>query len=255
MKNKLSITIATGLFTFFFPITVFAQTMAVNPGARGVNKEANLSRVSTACVNAINARITSLNNATGRIGELKKLTDTQKQQFTGQISSDISALQTLQTQCTNDFNAGNIQALRTDYRNVFTELRIYAEFLPQIHLLIAADTMSTTAQKLSDLATKLQSRIQAAGNPSNLTSLLSDMQAKIADANTQYSTVESQIASLTAQIYDNNPSGTTAILKGAREEIRTGATDLKAAFSDARQIVQELKAMHTTVTANPSPTH
>lgn len=229
------------------PIVASAQT--VTPAKGAARKEANVSRLNTACTNAINQRVASLNNVNTRINGLVKLTSIQKQQYSGEITTDISGLQEIQTKCTNDFNVGNAQSLKADYQSIFTQYRVYAEFLPQMHLLAASDTMSVTATKLSDLATKLQSRIQSAGNPSDLTSLLSDMQSKVSDANNQYSTVESHITSLTPQNYDSNSSGTKSTLQGARTDIKTGSSDLKTALSDAKQILQALKS-----TSAPTPT-
>lgn len=223
------------------PLVSFAQS--VSPAMP--NRTANLTRLNTNCANVISERVTSLTNANSRLMGLVKLAQNYKTQFSSEVSTDLTGLQTLQTQCTTDFNAGNVANLRTDYRNVFSQFRVYAVFLPQLWDLIASDTMGVTATKLSDLATKLQTRIQAAGNPSNLTTLLADMQAKIADANTQYANVETQVAPLTPSSYNTDPAGTTTILKNARGEIKTGATDLQAAWLDAKQIVQILKTMHT----------
>ncbi len=250
MKSKIAFAIIGTAMTLIIPVSASAQS--VTPRAGAATKTANVLRLSTACANAITTRLTSLTNANTRLGGLKKLSDTQKQQFSSETTSDISALQALQTQCANDFNAGNIQALRTDYKNIFSQYRIYAEFLPQLRQLIAADTMTVTMQKLSDLATKLQSRIQSAGNASNLTSLLSDMQAKIADANTQYTTIQSKIASLTPQSYNADPTGTIATLKTTHTALQTGISDIKTAFADAKQIVQILETMRKST--SPSPT-
>lgn len=229
------------------PFTASAQS--VTPARGAGRRAANLSRISTLCTNAINQRVTSLNTANTRISGLIKLSSSQKQQYSGEVSSDISGLQGVQTQCTNDYNAGNIQSLRADYKSVFTQYRVYAEFLPQLHLLIASDTMGVTDTKLSDLATKLQSRIQSDGNPSNLTSLLSDMQTQVTNANNEYTTVQTQVTSLTPQSYDSNPTSTDSTLQGARGDIKTGASDLKTAFSDAKQIIQALESNNA-----PTPT-
>lgn len=226
------------------PSLVFAQTASP---ALNAKQTARLSSLHIAADTAITARLTSLNSASARINGLAKLSSDQKAQFNGQITTDINALTALKSKADADTD---LTTLRADYRSIFTTYRIYAEFLPQLHLLIASDTMGVSADKLTQFATKLQSRVQAAGNPSNLTSLLSDMQAKNADADTQYKNVQSQVSQLTPQGYDANPSGTTSILKGARSEIQTGANDLKASWADAKQIMQALKAMHTS--ASPS---
>lgn len=251
MKIKqVFITVSIALSMLAVPFTVSAQSNLTPGLLKGARKSANLNLLNTLCTNAVNARVNSLNAVQARITALVKLSAAQKQQFSAEVSSDISGLQALQTQCANDFNAGNVEALRTDYHNLFLEFRVYAEFMPQLHLLIAADTMDVTADKLSDLAQKLLSRVAAIGNPANLTSLLADMQAKIADAHTQYANVQAQVTGLTPTSYDNDPSGTKSTFQNARSEIKTGASDLHTAWSDAKQVVAALKAMRTT----PSPT-
>ncbi|HEX8931562.1 MAG TPA: hypothetical protein VF810_00225 [Patescibacteria group bacterium] len=244
--KKTIITLGLSLAILSMPFSASAQTITTG---KTEAKTANLSNLETKCTNDINMRFASLNKAETRINGLAKLTAAQKQQFISEINSDISGLQAVQTQCTNDFNAGNIKALRADYMSIFANFRVYYVFLPQLHLLIASDTMGVTADKLTDYATKLQDRIQKAGNPSNLTSLLADMQSKIADAEKQYSNVQAQVTPLTPQSWDTNPTGTKAILVNARSEIQIGAADLKAAHADAKQITEALEAETT-----PEPT-
>jgi hypothetical protein len=231
------------------PMSAYAQTTTPTtiPGKSG-----RLATLNTLCQNAVSMRLTSLNDALTRINGLKKLSSSQKQQYVSEIQSDISGLQGVQTQCTTDFNAGNLTNLRNDYHSVFLQYRVYAEFLPQVRLLIASDTMGYTVDLLNQLATKLQSRIQAQGNPSNLTSLLADMQAKLTDANTQYTNVESLVSGLTPSGYDQNPTGTTSTLQTARADIKQGVQDIKTALSDAQQIRQGLKPVATT-TPTPTP--
>ncbi len=114
--------------------------------------------------------------------------------------------------------------------------------------------MGVTADNLTTLSEKLQTRIQtaqAAGkNVSSLSSLLSDMNAKIASAKAQYVDVENQISPLTPASYP----GSTATLQDARSKIKSGAADLKTAWQDAKQIVQGLKSLKKAgPTASPSP--
>lgn len=248
MLYKFLTTCVTVTFLAISPMVAFAQTVTTSPtlGVRSANQAARLAKLHAFCDTQVDNRISSLNTVSARINALVKLSSTQKAQFTGEIRTNENNLTALKAKCDADTD---VPTLRADYLSIFTSYRIYAEFLPQVHLLAAADSMGVTADKLTDLATKLQDRIQKVGNPSNLTSLLSDMQTKVADAEQQYSTVQSQVTSLTPQSFDTDKSGTQSILKNARSEIQTGAADLRAAFSDARQIIQGLKGLTT-----PTPT-
>lgn len=232
------------------PLSAFAQT--VSP-TRGENQSARLSNLNTLCQNAVTQRVTLLNSVESRIGTLKRLSSSQQQQYQGEVTTNSTGLQGVATQCTTDFNAGNLTNLRNDYRSIFTQYRIYVEMLPQMRLLIASDTMGYTASNLNTLYGKLQSRVQSAGNPGNLTGLLTDMQTKINTAQMQYTSVESQVTGLTPTSYDQNPSGTNATFQTARSEIKTGAADLQSAWSDAKQIIQILKTLPTSTTITPAP--
>ncbi len=252
LNTKLTTIIATGSLAVLLlsPLSAFAQSVTTVPNSpKAANQAARLANLHTLADNAITQRLTLLNTVSTRISGLVKLSSTQKTQYVNEITMDVNGLTSLKTKADADTD---LPTLRADYRSIFTTYRIYVEFLPQLHLLVASDTMGVTDTKLSDLATKLQSRIQTDGNPSNMTGLLSDMQAKISEANTQYNNVESQVTSLTPQSYNSDPTGTTATLKNARSEIQTGAEDLKAAFADAKQIVQLLRSTTTTTSLSPT---
>src|SRR5258708_23216132 len=143
LSNKLTITtIGLGIVLLTFPLLIHAQT--VTPAQNG-NKSTRLNTLNTNCQNAISQRLASLNSVQSKIPTLKRLSSSQQQQYLGEVQTNISGLQGMQTQCTNDFNAGNLTNLRNDYKSVFTSYRIYAEMLPQLRLLIASDTMGFTA--------------------------------------------------------------------------------------------------------------
>lgn len=237
LKTKIFFSIPASLMAILFisPIMAFAQTTAPAVNVR-------LSDLHTLADTAINNRLTDLQNTLIRVNGLIKLSTDEKTSYGNEITADINGLNTLKTKVDGDTD---LPTLRNDYRSIFTQYRVYAEFLPQIRLLTASDTMDVTADKLATFAGNLQTRITVVGNPSNLASLLSDMQGRISDAKTQYNSVQSTITSLTPQSYDSNPTGTTAVFKTARTEIQTGASDLKAALSDGKQILQALKSFPT----------
>jgi len=231
-KNLLVLGVLGSLLVL--PSAAFAQTASPTPATQAQR----ISDLHTKCDDAISQRLASLNSTSTRINGLAKLSASDKAKFSGEIATDLSGLTALKAKCDADTD---LATLRADYQSVFTQYRIYAVFLPQLNLLVASDTMSVTTDKLNTLATDLQARIQTAGNPSNLTTLLADMQAKIADAKTQYGNVESQITPLTPNSFNTDPNGTKTIETNARGEIKTGSADLKAAYQDALQIRTGLK--------------
>ena len=239
-----------GLVITSHPFTASAQTATPAQDVKTANQTARTDKLHTECNTAISNRLTALNALSTRVNGLKKLSTDQRTQYTNQITADINGLTSLKTKCDADTD---LTTLRADYRSVFTKYRVYAVFIPQLHLLAASDTMGYTADLMSQFAAKLQGRIESVGNPSNLTGLLSDMLAKIADAETQYNLVESQITSLTPDSYNTNPTGTQSTLKNARAEIKTGAGDLKAALADANQIREGLKTAESNSSITPTP--
>lgn len=183
---------------------------------------------------------TILNTALAQINVATKLSASDKSNFSSQIQADITSLTSLKAKIDADTDLTTIKA---DAQSIFTSFRVYAVFLPQVHELAAVDRMGVTADNLATIVTKLQARIQTAQSQgkdvSQLNTLLADMQAKIADARVQYAAVEAEISPLTPASYP----GSKATFADARSKIKIGTTDLKAAFSDAKQIVAGLKAL------------
>lgn len=238
------------------PQGIYAQTVSLFPSVTQTQKNKNnqaqrIAMLHTRCDSEVNERIDSLNAILGKIAALKKVTDAQKAQFTSSVQSDITNLTTLKAKCDADTDLATLQA---DTLSIFTSYRIYAVFIPQLHLLAAIDRMSVTADILSQFATKLQARVQSVGNPNSLTTLVSDMQAKISDAQSLYSQTISQITSLTPQTYDANKTAGKDILFNARTSLKTAFQDLRNAYADAKQIRDGLKTFSHTKTPSASVT-
>src|SRR5476649_108166 len=148
-KKVATIITAGSIFTMIAlsPLSVFAQTVTSAPagGSKAANQAARLVSLHTVADTAITTRLTALNTASTRINGLVKLTNDQKTQFTGQITTDVNGLTSLKTKVDGDTD---LPTLRADYKTIFTTYRVYAEFLPQLNLLTASDTMDVTADKL-----------------------------------------------------------------------------------------------------------
>ncbi len=234
------------LLTLSLPTAVLAQSSRPTPNAsiaamqeaRLGNRENNLkSRADT----EITRRISSLNNLITRINQFKKLSADQKTSLTAQVQAQITSLNTLKTKIDAD---SDIDTLKTDVKSIVDSYRIYLLFIPKIHILAAADVELQAVDTFTDLYTKLQTRIQAAGNPANLTSALSDMQSKTADAKTQATNAQETVLPLTPDDYPNNKTQ----LEAARTMLQTGRHDLDQARLDARTIVQALKQVVNSAT-------
>ncbi len=261
MQNKkIIVTIATIASFSVALLPAFAQT-TVNVGvtASGTARVRGLhggggSKLSVAAIQQrsdteITARIDSLNKLQTRIQGMKNLS-----------ASDISAISTnIQTLVTNLTNLkASIDAdtstsdLKTDFQSITGDYRVYALVLPQTSLIAAADRVETIVGIMQGLALKFQARISAnsALNVSTVTSALSDMNAKIADASSQAQAIVSEVSSLTPDQGDKTKAASnTAALKDARSKLQVAKSDLVAARADVSTIVKFIESTKVSASA------
>lgn len=227
--------------------TANAQTISVGssinstPSAGKANKEQQaISRIKDRSNKEIRRRIDSLNKLILRINEMKKISKEQKAILISQIQTQITDLNTLKTKIDGDTD---LQTIKTDAQSIVKSYRIYALFIPKIHILATSDRMLDTIDKTSTVAAKLNTRIsetkRKGEDVSNLELIYSDMLSKIADAKTQAQNAIDLVTPLTPEGYPGNKTS----LMEARKMLMTGRQDLQDARIDARKIVNELKSL------------
>jgi hypothetical protein len=236
-------------------LTGSAPSITTTMTKRELRMEGNLSKIQQRGDALIAQRLTSLNTMITRINDMKRLSVDEKTTLTTNINNDISGLTTLKVKLDADTDATTALA---DIKSIYTTYRVYAEFDPQTALLATTNAMSTSIDQLMQLATKLQNRINEASasgnNVSSLNTLLTDMQNKVADAKTQSTTAQTNIAGLTPSSFNTDPTGTHTIFLNSRTLMSTARTDLQTALQDAKQIVLGLKALKVKTTITPKPT-
>jgi len=124
---------------------------------------------------------------------------------------------------------------------------------------VAGDRIKTIADSMTTIGGKLESRINEAKNSgkdvASLETYLTDYKAKIADAILKADAAINGVSALTP---DNGSTAKAAAnraaLQTARENIRKGMEDLRAAREDARKIVQGLKSIGAAGNASASST-
>ena len=199
--------------------------------------------------NEITRRITSLTHIINKISAIKKLTDSQKASLTSNIQAEITSLTALNTKIQADTD---IVTLRTDVKSIVTSYRIYLLYLPQTQIIIAADALLTTADTFTELATKLQSRINEAKSRgedvSSLETTLADIQTKIADAKTQANNAIDAASILKPTDYPGNKPQ----LQSARTMLQAAHKDLITAKQDAQKIIVELKKLNKNLETKPN---
>jgi len=208
-----------------------------------------VTKLNDRAVAEIDRRVAALQKLITLLSNVKRLTADQKVSFTTQIQAEITSLQTLEAKIKLDTD---ITTLKTDVQSIIKSYRVYLLFMPKIEIVAAADRMVNIADQMSSLSAKLQTRIdmvKTAGNDvSSLQTLLDDMKAKIADANTQAANATSAVISLTPDGYPANKT----VLQSARTTLRTGYQDLISAFQDAKNIRKGMETFMRSKTGTPS---
>lgn len=206
-----------------------------------VQKQAKTEEsLKTRASNEIEKRIELLNMLITKISAMQKLSTPQKASFTTKVQTEITNLTTLKTKIAASTDTATLKA---DVQSIVTSFRIYALFVPQIHLLVAADRMSTAVDSFAALSTKLQAKITQAKTAGNdvtaLETAYAAMQAKIINAKTQAQNVNTLVVALTPEGYPGNKT----TLEQARALLKTGGQDLRVARKDAETIIKGLREM------------
>jgi hypothetical protein len=227
---------------------VRAMRMASSSAARGAAQANAIAKAESAAATEIGNREKSLNALLARVGQMVHLTAGEKSSITATINGEVAELQSLGTQIASAATT----TLKADVQSITKDYRIYALVEPQITILAAADRAASIGDMLTTLAGKIEPRLAATPNAA-ASALLADLQAKVADANTQSSAAIAETASLAPDNGDTTiQASNTAALKDARSKIQTAQADLKGAYQDAANIVKALKGS-ASVTASTSP--
>ncbi len=211
----------------------------------------------------IKRRIESMNSLMSRIKEMKKVNDTDKGTLNTQMQSQIDALNALDSKIQADTDP---TVLKEDVKLITESYRIYNLVMPRNKIIAQADRIVTTAEELGTAGAKIETRMLAAKtagkDTTKLEITLADMKSKVSDAVLQ---AQNAVAAVVGLVPDQG--GKTIMktnqdaLAKARQALKTGIADLKAAQADARLIHKGLKvlgavtpgATNTTNTNNVAP--
>jgi hypothetical protein len=240
---------------------VALPVMAQGSAAKGISpaaKELKVreSRTIGRANQEIDRRIQKLNALNARFQEVKKLSDSDKSSLGNTIQNQIQSLNQLKLKIDGDTST---TSLREDVQSIVKSYRIYALIVPQSALMAAADRALTIVDMMNSLAQKLQERITAeisAGKDASVfQSLISDFNAKIADAKTQAQEAINKVSGLQPDNGDKTVmASNTQAMKDARGMIQKAQQDFVAARKDAGQIVKDLKQMGNTKLENTTST-
>lgn len=256
-RNSLSRSIVLGTLTaamFVSPLATGVYAQSPTGSSRQEERQERqqervqntLKRLQTRADTEIKHRIDRLTVLLKQIAN-SKLTQSQKDSLTSQVQTYITGLQTQGAKIDAD---ADLATLRTDVKAIVNSFRVYAFFVPKMHIIEHADRLLDAANQMITLTTKLQAMItkaSAAGKDvSKIQPLMDDRTAKLNDAVSQAQQAISTVLPLTADGYPGNMS----VLSSARTMLRTALSDLRQAFKDAQQVRKLLRQLGK----SPKPT-
>ena len=249
-----------------FVSPVLAENILLDRGSKQAPKTDRVQDRTTASTSAranleerlaqeITRRITLLEKLLTRIGESEWLTSVQKTDYSAQVQAEIDAMLVLQEESASITDQVTLQ---TYIKELQDSHQRFILILPKIHLVIAAERIIHIVDEMTTLSTTLEEKIAEQGangvDTTDADALLSDMKAKLIDAQTQAENAKNLVA--------NVSSGDTekrTVLQNARQLIVAAVRNLNAARQDARKIIVWIvenggtkPERSTTVTTTPS---
>ena len=224
---------------------------------QAANSAASTARMASEQAKAtklIDQRVASLTALVTKVQGLRNVSDSQKGGINTTIQSVITNLQNLKAKIETDASSTQLQ---TDTKSITAAYRVYALVVPQINVIAAADRVVTVGAMLNNVGAKLQTRLTEAGTVPNATTIqgyLTDMVAKINDAQSQAQAAVTEASALVPDQGDKTiMASNTASLKNARSKIQVANKDLTAAQKDAQLITQALKKIKPAKTTGTLP--
>lgn len=220
--------------------TKLSTQSAVRQEIKTTAEETKMASLKERAAKEIQRRISFLNELSGKIDLVKKISDADKTTLKSQIQQQVDGLTVLLNKINSDTD---LTTLKADVKSIVDGYYIYAFFRVKISLLVAADRLSVASANMDIIYNKLQTRVaelkSKGESVATLESNLTAMRKKIDSANLQYQSAKEALNGLDAQGYPKNRTS----LVSARSKIKLGATDLRNAFKDASRIRLELGKM------------
>ena len=196
----------------------------------------------------IDQRIKSLNDLSARVQGMKNVSDADKVTIQAGIQSQIADLDSLKGRIASSSADLSTSTLRTDLQSITQGNRVFALVEPRIRIIAQADRTQTIVSMMTAISGKLQARFASstasttAANPSAQT-LVSDLNAKLADATAQ---AQAAVAEVTPLKPDNGDKSVLAsnnsALKDARLKLQAAQKDIETARQDIQKIIGAAKA-------------
>ena len=214
-----------GAATLFAAAPVQAQTATPRP-----LQQSTLSACKQLGQTMVTARLAVLSTLGEKVAGSKALTGAHRAQLTTVLDSNRSGLTALDSTIQGDTTLARCSS---DVRLIVTRFRVYVLVVPQVHLVIAADTLSNVDSVFARLEGPLGTAIQNdtglnPGQRQQATEALADMTAAVSAAAGSIKGQADAALDLTPAGYP----GTTTTLKGIRASLESARDDLHKARKD-----------------------
>lgn len=241
MTRRLFFTLALLLgLVAFTPVFVAAQSASTTPAR--ANLDARGERAKQKAAQEIERRVAALNRLEERIAAMRRVSETFKTDLGTTIDAEMAKLEALRARIAASTNA---EELKTDVQLITRSYRIFALVMPKAAIAAAADKIVRMSATLSEIGTKLKTRVDAASaekNVSELSAMLTDLAAKITSANNHAQTAVNGTSALVPDEGDKvKMEANKKALEAARLELKSAHEDIKAARELVRKIIDGLK--------------
>ena len=206
---------------------------------------ARLTDLKTRADQAVKERLSTIDTLTGRINGAGADCG-QNTAVIDQLASDRSGLQSLDATIQAETDGHKAVA---EYKQIFTDFRIYWLQTPKTHEVVACDRMSKGDATLATLRQKIQARVDEAKakgyDVSAAQAAVDDMGSKLTAATTSAGHASSSVADLQPDKGDQAVlQSNLAALQSGRQDLHTAWSDLQAARRDAHTAIDDLKNLH-----------
>jgi hypothetical protein len=201
-----------------------AQTPTTSPSRRGQLQSDALAAIKARAKAEIDRRLVTLDQLSKLVGDARHLTSANRSTLTKQLADAKSGLTALGARIAAETD---LQTLIPDARQIVTGYRVYLLVTPKVDEVVAADRMLA----VTDLYDKLFAKLEGKNVDQTI---LADAKAKVADAKAKAQGVPGAVINLQPSGYPGNRS----VLVDARQSLRAGRDDLRAARADMARLVR-----------------
>lgn len=199
-----------------------------------LQNETNLKTVITKGKKLIDMRLNTLNKMKSFVNN-SKLTAIQKNTLTTMIDENINGLAQLKTKLIAETD---LATAKNDVNSMFVDYRIYGTFMPKINSLRMLNSESNHLDKLQTTTfISYQAKIDALKASNGDTTLIASMEANLAKAKTEASTISNLIASTTTLAQNLKPADYPTQSKTIMTNIKT---NLKTIHNNFKLIKNDL---------------